>query len=145
MTEVLPARLRMEWAGLLFLFEERPCCAPPLLPGDTLGRTSVGAPDLCPHRPTSSALPPTHPCSACSFSSTGVILEAQRSFCLGGGLMRPDLEWRAGATSSHGHQHWGHIRGFSLWRNQGGEILPRRVSSSTDTETPAFLVLFSRE
>lgn len=62
------ARLKMGWAGLLFLFKERP---PPLLPGDTPGRTSVGAPDLCPHRPTYSALPPTLPCSACFFPSTG--------------------------------------------------------------------------
>lgn len=142
-TEVLPAQLKMEWAGLLFLFKERPRCAPPLLPGDTLGRTSVGAPDLCPHRPTYSALPPTHPCSACFFPSTGVILEAQRSFCLGGELMRPDLEWRAGVTSSHGHQHRGHTRGFSLQRNQGGEILLRLVSLSKDTKTLAFLAVSS--
>lgn len=27
-TEVLPAQLKMEWAGLPFLFEERPDCTP---------------------------------------------------------------------------------------------------------------------
>lgn len=102
--------------GLPFLIERKTLLRPPppLLPGDTPGRTSVGAPDLCPHCPTYSTLPPNHPCWACFFPSTGVILEAQRSFCLGGELMWPDLEWRVGATSSHDHQHWGHIRGFSV-------------------------------
>lgn len=50
-------------------------------------------------------------------------------------------------TSSHGHQHWGHIRGFSLERKLLEEVLLRsipeneRVFLSKDTKTSAFLVL----
>lgn len=61
--------------------------------------------------------------------------------------MQPDLKWRVGVTSSHGHQHWGHIRGFSLERKLLEEVLLRsipeneRVFLSKDTKTSAFLVL----
>ena len=54
-TEVLLPRLKMKWAGPLFLCEET-TATPPLWPTDSPERTSVGAPDLCPqpHPPFSS-------------------------------------------------------------------------------------------
>ena len=90
-TEVLLLRLRMKWAGPLFLCEKT-SAAPPLPPSDSPERTSVGAADLYPPSPPSSIHPyPSYSNSTCSFSST---VGVQRSFCLNGEVTRPRLQSR---------------------------------------------------
>lgn len=54
-TKVLLLQLKIKWAGLLFLCrgKKSPSVTPPLPPSDSPERTSVGAPDLYPHPPSS--------------------------------------------------------------------------------------------